>query len=149
MDMQRVLGIGGPAVIIAVLAIAFAGMLGGSATPTAVQTGNVVNSPPSSAGPVKTVQLGLKDFAFYFPETASDLLTVKPGEAIRFEMLLDGPNQLTGCMKSVKMPAQFGGALKVAKPGDNYLQFTAPQTTGDYSFTCGMGMGVGRIRVSL
>ena len=93
---------------------------------------------PVKAGEKRTVKMGEKNFAFYFPESGSDTITLKLGQPVRLEGMLDGPEKLVGCMKSVKTP----WGLKVFKPGDTAFEFT-PDRTGTIAFTCGMGMGVG------
>ncbi|MBI4021360.1 MAG: hypothetical protein HY369_03890 [Candidatus Aenigmarchaeota archaeon] len=153
MNVQRALGIAGPVFMVAVLAAAFL-QLGG---PVAV-SGNAVSQPaeplPTAAGNAQRYQLGYKNYAFYFPSTGTDTLTVKKGQPVELEAVLAGPDALVGCMVSQKFPAELKienptqpeRNLFIARQGSNVLRFT-PAKEGTFTFTCGMGMGVGQIRV--
>ena len=157
-DYQTMLKIIGPFAIVILLLVSFlnisADLILGNAIqatqPAIIQQPQQQNQPPDPnnqpAGSSQPIQLGLKNYVYYFPSTDSDTLTVKKGQPVKLELLLEGSLGLKGCTKAVKMPPQLGGQLKVARPGDNTLEFT-PKTEGSFKFTCGMGMSVGGINV--
>jgi len=53
-------------------------------------------------------------------------------------------NTIGGCMKTILIP-EFG-VQKTLSAGDNVIEFT-PTKSGTFDFTCGMGMGRGKIIV--
>lgn len=98
---------------------------------------------PVPSGAERTIQLGVKNYGYYFPESGSGTITVKKGQKIKFEGILEGPEKLVGCMKSIRTP----WGTKVFKPGDNTFSFTADRD-GLVPFTCGMGMAAGTINIA-
>ncbi len=86
----------------------------------------------------RVVKLGYSNYAFFFPESGSDTIKLKAGQPVNIEGILEGPERLVGCMKSIRTP----WGTKVFKPGDSSFEFT-PVEEGKVTFTCGMGMDVG------
>ncbi|MBI4182164.1 MAG: hypothetical protein HY520_04330 [Candidatus Aenigmarchaeota archaeon] len=160
MNADRILAVGGMAFMAVVVGVALLGSAGAwSLSPpvgNAVDTAPPSNAPPAVRnGEAQRYQLGYKDYAFFFPTTGSDTLTVQQGKPVELEVILSGPNAVVGCMSSQKFPASLrmdnptyaDRNLFVAKPGVNVIRFT-PREAGTFRFTCGMGMGVGQITVT-
>ena len=149
--MTTKIGLFGVAVFVALIAAAFGSMafnvnfsqpITGQITQSADK--NYDELPADYAKPlsVRTVEIGYRDYAFYFPESGSDTIRLNAGEPVKLVGLLEGPDKLVGCMKSVRTP----WGLKVFTPGDNTLEFT-PQNAETVVFTCGMGMGAGMFEI--
>ena len=109
-----------------------------------VQAGPQPNPQPAPQQPAagSTVKLAYKNYAYYFPDSGSDTITVKKGQKVTFEGVLSGQEALVGCMKSIRTP----WGTKVFRPGDSLFSFT-PQKEGRFGFSCGMGMGTGSVIV--
>ena len=158
--MTGKIGILGAAVFIVLVTAAIAnGMLNqGYVAPQPSQpiigiSGSVIQAPAQGnnngnilvpdTGERRVVKLGYSNYAFFFPESGSDTITLKAGQPVRLEAMLEGENKLVGCMKSIR--TQWG--TKVFRPGDITFDFT-PEQAGTIPFTCGMGMGAGVFQVT-
>lgn len=107
-------------------------------------TGQISNANQNNqqAGDVRTIQIGYRNYNYYFPDSGSDTITLKAGEPVRLEAILDGQDKLVGCTKAIR--TQWGS--KVFKAGDSSLEFT-PQQAGTVPFSCSMGMATGTFKV--
>lgn len=82
--------------------------------------------------------INLKDYG-YVPNS----IAVKKGDAITLNLVNDDAK---GCIQSFVIPKL--NIQKVVRTGTKEIvQFTAPNTTGEFTFTCGMGMYRGIIKV--
>lgn len=141
MDIVQYLGMGFVLAVLGMAALGVAGYPVSLSAPPA--TGRVIEPLPAPPqGEVQRFSLGYRNYEYYFLATGSDTVTVKKGQPVQFEAVLSGPDQLVGCMKSIRTP--WGS--KVFRPGDTTFSFT-PQETGLKGFSCGMGMGRGSINV--
>ena len=146
MKIEKLLTLVGLILITGILTVSIFNMTSGL-IPVVKQPDPQPNLPNNqNPTPAQTIQLGYKNYAYYFPSTGSDTLTIKKDQPVKLELLLNGASPLAGCTKAVKMPPELGGQLKIAKAGDNILEFT-PTKTGNFGFACAMGMARGSIIV--
>jgi plastocyanin domain-containing protein len=97
-------------------------------------TGNVIaNGVPSGA--IQEVVLGMKDFN-YFPQE----IKVKSGQTVK----ISADDTLYGCFKDFTV-RDLGVRNYFKNAGDSF-EFT-PAEKGTYTFSCGMGMGSGKLIV--
>ena len=118
------------------LALAVIVLLGGyfllgSSTSQGTVSGNVV----AAGGQVQEVVLGIKDYNYY-----PDTVTVNEGNTVRLSM----DDSAYGCFRAFTLK-EFGVSKYLAKASD-YVEFI-PDKKGTYTFSCSMGMGVGKLVV--
>jgi len=120
--------------VLLLLAIIVAGgylMLNPSSSTQGTVTGNVV----AAGGQVQEVVLGMKDYNYY-PNT----ITVDSGNTVRLSM----DDSAYGCFRDFTL-RDFGVRKHLATPSD-YVEFVADKK-GTYTFSCSMGMGLGKLVV--
>tara|TARA_Y100000310_G_scaffold200877_1_gene200957 strand:+ start:11670 stop:12056 length:387 start_codon:yes stop_codon:yes gene_type:complete len=106
-------------------------MLGSGTSSQVAVTGNVV----AAGGQVQEVVLGMKNNN-YFPDT----VTVDAGKKVRLSM----DDSAYGCYRDFSL-REFGVRKYLAKPSD-YVEFV-PNKKGTFTFSCSMGMGLGKLVV--
>lgn len=106
-----------------------------SGNPQAGAQANIQDAPPAAAE-TQVIALSYQN-GIYQPYP----ITVKVGVPVR---LVADMNSITGCMTTVAIP-EFG-VRKTLSRQDNIIEFT-PIKSGTFDFTCGMGMGKGKLVV--
>ena len=140
-------------VIIAIAAIAMLLLTSGSPAvagtaqaPNLAAAAYVANSQPAQAqGPSQptTAPAATQEIALSFQNGAYYPYEIHVKKGVPVKLVAD-MNSIRGCMTTVIMPAF--GVRKTLSSGDNAIEFT-PTQTGTFDYTCGMGMGRGKIIV--
>ncbi len=94
-------------------------------------TGNVIGS-----GEVQEIVIGMKDYNYY-PNT----INVKAGNSVKLSL----DDSVYGCFRDFTINDL--GVRKYLETSNDFVEFT-PTQPGTYTFSCSMGMGVGKLIVS-
>ena len=88
-------------------------------------------------GKVQKVELSVKDYN-YFPQVIQLKYNVPA------EIIVD-TSKVKGCLQSIVIPGF--NVRKYVTPSDNVIKFL-PNKKGEFSYSCAMGMGYGKIIVN-
>ena len=98
---------------------------------------NIIKNVIADDDNAQVVELSYQNYNYY-----PNVINLKEG--VPAKIVVD-TNKVKGCFSSILIPDL--GIRKLVRPGDNVISFT-PTKKGEFSFSCAMGMGFGKIIVN-